>query len=128
MIDPSKIHIAEYTHPIVSDEKNLMVPASAKLICREIMRILTTVYPRYKWAIQPDVNGGQIVIFCATFSYEYGYSIRFPSFHDEMDRKKVILIGGEILERFNVSRKGFEKGMLRDTKKDFRGNSISDNS
>ena len=79
--------------------------SSTVILVKEIADILTKQYPDYAWAVQPDERGEIINIFNLHCHSSLGYTIRIDDIIHDMRRKLAYRAGGEILERFRLSRK-----------------------
>ena len=100
--------LSKYTH------------ASTVILCKDIADILTKQYPDYAWAVQPDERGQVINIFNLHCHNSLGYTIRFDDIMHDMRRKQAYRAGGEILERFRLSRK-MDREELKSAPRDAHG-------
>lgn len=82
-----------------------------EILAKRAADLLNDHYPGYLWACNVNSlpTGGVMVIKNISVSYKYGYTLHL----DKLDPKlrKVLMAGGEILERANLARgknKGFD--------------------
>lgn len=81
---------------------------------------LDKAYPGHLWAV--DVNGGMLNIRNLLLSGEWGYRIKVPSLYTASDlTRRVLLGGGEILERFALARARFSEAQYGGLKTNFAG-------
>ena len=77
-------------------------------MCKEVMRVLLDHYPGYAWAVTTDYAQGYIGISLPALmgpTFKYVIFIDHISDANSMDRE-LKKAGGEILERFQLSRRG----------------------
>ena len=74
--------------------------AQAFAICNAFAAGLGNIYPGHLW--QVHMNQNMVHIFCASLSKKYCYTCHISKF--DVDGKKLMMIGAEILERFNQQR------------------------
>lgn len=83
------------------------VEACDEVLAKNIADTLHKHFPGYPWAVFVDSEGGIAVIKNFAVSYRYGmvlkYNTLFP--FDTEASKKVMLSGGELLERAELARK-----------------------
>jgi len=72
-------------------------------IAKELGSELATLYPNREWGVTVDVLGGMAVIQCTDVSRFMGYHVGLND-TIEVLRQKMKRIGGEILERGNMTR------------------------
>jgi hypothetical protein len=86
-------------------------------------------YPGYWWAVQADEKTGMCDIRCMQLSGAYGYRLHFKKiFSPTQFQKRVMQAGGEILERYRQSRKGFHLDQYMNLPTDRFGRLIGDKS
>ena len=73
--------------------------------------MLNSHYPGYLWAVNvnSEESGGVIVIKNYSISYKYGYILHITKLDTKL--KKVLMAGGEILERARMARSAYKGGM-----------------
>ena len=76
-------------------------------LAREALNALDTHYPGFGWTAM--VRGGVLMIRLPAFNAKWGMNTRITEFdHDATTlKKRVIMAGGEFLERARVRRAGF---------------------
>ena len=94
--------------------------ASTVMLVKDIADILTKQYPDYAWAVQPDERGQIINIFNLHCHNSLGYTIRFDDIIHDMRRREAYRAGGDILERFRLSRK-MDREELKEAPRDAHG-------
>ena len=83
---------------------------------------LVRTYPGRQWGVQINLEGGLLVVLCPSLSNEKGYHILLKGDTIHALELKTLRAGGEILERYNVSRNrdveeaDIEEGLVRDHK------------
>ena len=89
-------------------------------ICKAIGHALVQHYPHRQWYVDVSIAGGVAKVMCPSISMLHGYTIHIKSETTDNLEKKAIRAGGEILERFKLSRnqsaKGGEELILRDAR------------
>lgn len=65
-------------------------------------------YPNHLWAVHlnSDKTGGVMIIRNLAMSTKYGYVLHLKNLHNDPDLKRVMMAGGEILERGKLGHKG----------------------
>ena len=82
---------------------------------------LVKKYPGRQWGVQLNLEGGVLVILCPSLSNEKGYHILLKGDTIHTLELKALRAGGEILERYGVSREKnvdeaeIEQGLIRDS-------------
>jgi|DEB0MinimDraft_3_1074331.scaffolds.fasta_scaffold86323_2 hypothetical protein len=71
-------------------------------LARDAAEMLNRHYPGYLWAVNVNSEGNVMIIKNYTVSIKYGYTLHLDKLDPTM--KKVMLAGGEILERANLAR------------------------
>ena len=92
---------------------------SAMITCRNIGDVLVKKYPGYTWMVKPYQDESAYQLFCLELSGEWGYVLH----HNKIDNdyKAVVRAGGEILERYKLSRVRLKQDHLQIAPKDFTG-------
>jgi hypothetical protein len=68
-----------------------------------IGKALGRAYPQHPWMVAMSDDGSVAQIVCPAISSEFGMVIHVNQINEELERKAVRM-GGELLERFRVSR------------------------
>lgn len=72
--------------------------------------VLAQHYPNHMWKVLANTEGGTLAVFNLMLSAQMGYVVKLPETYSssELD-KRVMLAGGEVLERYNLARGGFNQ-------------------
>lgn len=101
------------------------ISANDLIFAREAAETLNTSYPGHLWAV--TVNGGMVDIRNLMLSDKYGYRLSMPATYSMSDFKaRALKAGGEILERYRVSRGEANFDHLDTMAVDFAGRPIGD--
>jgi hypothetical protein len=95
------------------------------ITCRNIGEVLAKKYRDYTWMVQPYADGSAYQIYCVNLSGKWGFVIHANKIDN--DYKAVIRAGGEILERFNLSRVKLNKEKALEIPRIFTGEKVFDN-
>lgn len=90
------------------DEMESSSSALAKIemwLAKAVGTKLVSVYPGRQWGVQVNAEGGILIISCASLSTDRGYHIHMHGENVKGLEIKAVRAAGEILERYNVSRK-----------------------
>lgn len=98
--------------------------AVANAMSDVIGNALSKHYPNRQWRVGIAVGGLVARIFCPAISNEYGYQIKLLNYTMMGLEKEAIFAGGEILERYGLSRERGASGGEESILKDHRGNAI----
>src|SRR3990172_536913 len=82
-----------------------------ELLAKRCADMLNIHYPGYLWAVNvnSEWNGGVVIIKNYSISYKYGYTLHIAKLDAKL--KKVLMAGGEILERARMARSQHKGGM-----------------
>jgi hypothetical protein len=109
------------------DDSAMQTCASDMILAKEIADTLHTHYPGHLWAINVDGPNGVANIHDLMLSGQWGYRLKLVNMYSASDFKKdVIRAGGEILERFRLSRGRFEESQYSQLKTNFAGDFVFD--
>lgn len=117
------------------DESNLLIgndyasqqDALDMALAKDYADALNTAYPGHLWAINVQGAQGIATIHNLMLSGKYGYLLHLNKRYSASEaRKAVVMAGGEILERFKVSRGRMDEGKMNAMPVDFAGNPIGD--
>lgn len=91
---------------VVDDPNKLKLTAQGQALAKFCARILERHYPGWWWGITVDERGGVIHIFAMEISGEMGYTLLLDDVYNagNFDWKLILVAGGEILERYGVTR------------------------
>lgn len=82
-----------------------------EILAKRCAEMLNSHYPNYLWAVNvnSEWNGGVVIIKNYSISYKYGYTLHIAKLDAKL--RKVLMAGGEILERARMARSTFKGGM-----------------
>ena len=83
-------------------------------------------YPGHGWEVHSDIQNGIVNIFNRHMSALHGYRIKTQNIRLDTLSRDVKRIGGEILERFGLSRDRFDADHIRDIQSRTRGRAKAD--
>jgi len=89
----------------VIDDEDFQVDLKYKAICDAIGGTLALTYPRYHWRVEG--GGGIVDVRCEHATGKAGYTFNLVR-NGIPDTKTIIMAGGEILESFDLSRRGLD--------------------
>ncbi len=97
------------------------------LTARHMAESLHAAYPGHFWAVACDGRTGFADVRNLALSGNYGFRIRLAkSYSASQFKKDVLKAGGEILERYKLSRGKASDTEMSDLKTDFAGRVIGD--
>jgi len=85
---------------------------------------LEAAYPGHLWAVTVDLRGGVAQVFNMSLTGRYGFVIKLSRL--KFDPKALVMAGGEILERYRLSRGKMIEAEIAGLKRDFSGAAIGD--
>jgi hypothetical protein len=93
------------TSPIVlaNGFEDVETTARAQAICKTIGNALRKAYPRRRWYVDVNMQGGVAYVCEPDISMNYGFVLHLDKLVLTMEQA-AIAAGGEILERFGLSR------------------------
>jgi hypothetical protein len=81
------------------------IPASDFLFAREMAEALHAAYPGHLWAVTAESERGVATIRNLSLSGDWAYTLHLPKVYSMSSfRHKVKMAGGEMLERYNLTR------------------------
>lgn len=98
----------------------------------EVGQLLAGAYPGHLWHIEADVHGGSCRIINLSLSTgpgarPWGFVLHLAKIATASElRRKVLLAGGEVLERYKQRRGAKDDDAIDDLPHDFRGMPIGD--
>lgn len=105
---------------IVANDADLRQTLTEREVCDSVGPLLAREYPGYRWRV--EAHGGVVDIRCEHTNAKWGYTLLYDRSFSETDwRKKVLRAGGEILERFHMTRRGFNVANFLERPRDFAG-------
>lgn len=97
----------------VFDPEALRCSASLVLLVKGAADALERQYPNWLWAISPDERGGVVNIISMRLSGKWGYTLKVETMQTDIHHRRVIRAGGELLERFGFSARGYDREAWR---------------
>lgn len=74
-------------------------------LAKECADLLQNHYPGHLWAVNINTEGGIAIVKNLAVSSLYGYVIHLKNLLDDPKRKRIIMAGGEILERARLAQR-----------------------
>lgn len=106
-------------------QQNMLDIAMAK----DVADALNAHYPGHYWAVNCRGEQGIMTIHNLMLSGEWGYRLLLDNSYSASDlRKRAIMAGGEILERYKVARGRINQDHMAGMATDFAGRVIGDHS
>jgi len=93
-------------------------------IAKEIAECLNTHYPGHAWGVQADVEQGVVKVFNLRLSGQWGFLLHIDDLQQDPSMRITIKAGGELLERYNLSRGGLKEHEYQGIKFDFKGDAV----
>lgn len=94
-------------------------------LCKNVAESLNKHYPGHLWAVATPPNTGVVQVRDLSLSGEWGFMIRIPEIYSVSELDKMCMrYGGELLERYRVSRSRANQEQLAALKTDFSGRHI----
>ena len=87
---------------------------------RNVGQVLTRTYPGYIWFVETHPDGGVVYVRCMNLSGRWGFVLHINKIDN--DYKAVKNAGGEILERYRVSRVKKNSDEVMSANRDYAGN------
>lgn len=96
--------------------------ANDHIMAKTMADALDTNYPGHLWAVSADSQTGLCIIRDLLVSGEWGYVLKIPAIYSASAfRADVIRAGGEILERYRLTRGKFDEVQYAGLKTNFAG-------
>lgn len=93
-------------------------------IAKQVAEVLDKHYPGHAWAVNADVMQGIVKVHNLNLSGEWGFILKMDSLLNDPTERPIVNAGGELLERFNISRGEIKQHEIVDIKRDLRGAAI----
>jgi hypothetical protein len=98
-------------------------------IAQQVGEVLEFEYPGREWGVRVNIPGGMVEVFCMALSGTHAYHILLEGRSMKDLQKRAKMAGGEILERFGVTRgKKYDVDTTETFKRDVKGDAIVDGS
>ena len=89
---------------------------------KRIAETLNRHYPGHLWGVTASHETGIATVLNLRLSGRWGFIVKLSEILHDPSMKKVIRAGGEILERYKVSRGVFDQDRIDELTTDFAGN------
>jgi len=96
--------------------------ANLRILIHNVMQRLTRAFPGYDWLVCADDTGGTIDIYLPEMGGNRAYTLHIAKLDGRL--QKVVMAGGEILERFGLSRSKASIDELAIIGRDYKGEAI----
>lgn len=104
------------------DDHAAQQTANDYVMAKNVADTLNTHYPGHLWAINVDGEQGTVTIMDLLLSGTWGYLLKIPAIYSESSfQKDVLRAGGEILERFRMTRGRFDDAQYAQLATNFAG-------
>ena len=91
-------------------------------LCKQIGAVLGRHYPNHVWKLEVAAEKGVVNVFLAMMSTVMGFRIPLVSAYSASEfEKRVMLAGGELLERYKLHRGGLNEDEYRSLPVDYAG-------
>lgn len=99
--------------------------ANDVLMATEMAKALDDAYPNHLWAVTCEGKTGIATIRNLRLSGNRGFILKLPTVYSASEfKKRVVMAGGEVLERYQIARGRLNMNNIRDCKTDFAGQKI----
>ncbi|MDD2989812.1 MAG: hypothetical protein PHI64_12720 [Zoogloea sp.] len=103
--------------------------ANDLILAKEMAEALHQAYPKHLWAVTAEGEKGICTIRNLALSGQWGYVLHIPKIYSMSSfKQKVLRAGGEILERYRLTRGVASEDQLADLRLDHAGNVLGDKS
>jgi hypothetical protein len=104
------------------DDSAINTGANDMILAKEIADALNSHYPGHLWAVNVDGPNGVANIRDLLLSGQMGYVLKLVNIFSASDfRRDVVRAGGEILERYRMTRGRLDEGQYAGLKTNFAG-------
>lgn len=93
---------------------------------KRIAETLNTAYPGHLWGVSASRETGIATVFNLRLSGRWGFIIKLSEILHDPSMKRVKQAGGEILERYRISRGALNQDQIDDLAVDHAGNHRAD--
>lgn len=101
------------------------IAANDMVMAKEMADALHTAYPGHLWAVTCDGKSGMADVRNLFLSGQWGFRLKLHAIYSGSEfKREVIRAGGELLERFKLSRRGFRPDEYSALPVDFAGRLI----
>lgn len=111
---------------IVQDPEEAIFRVKDFEIAKMVGAALCHKYPNHGWQVEADSRNGIAKIFMSQMSSSQGYIYKLKDISLGTFDREMMRVGGEMLERFSISRGRFNEDSIKNVMRDPRGNAIAD--
>ncbi len=97
---------------------------ASQAIARSVSEVLDKHYPGHAWAVQADVMQGIVKVHNLKLSGEWGFMLMMDDLMNDPTERPVVNAGGELLERFKLSRGRAQEDEIENLQRDMRGDAL----
>lgn len=110
----------------VMTDPDMVQKAASQILCKNALDTLYKKYPGYMWMVMVDDVAGIMNIECLNASGRFGFTLHMKNIvHDAgVLNKRVMRAGGELLERYGLSRNRAKADEIHNMKRDFKREAI----
>lgn len=117
--------IVDHNKPVIADPSESRFAFADMSLAKTIGEALLGAYPQRVWHIHADSQNGIVDVILADATTRYGYTVHLKSKTLFELQREAVFGGGEILERFNLSReRKFNREAVDALKRNARGEAI----
>lgn len=99
--------------------------AALQSLCKNVLEVLYKHYPGHLWMVKADDGQGVVFIFNARISGSEGYILHIENLTNyTILEHRVMQAGGEVLERFGMSRGRVKENDAKDIIRDYKGEAL----
>jgi hypothetical protein len=126
-MDMNTHYRGEENNLLIANEHEARSNALDLSLAKDIAEALNEHYPGHLWAVNCQGEQGIMTIHNLMLSGQWGFVLKLDNNYSSSDlRKRAILAGGEILERYKVSRGRINHEHMATMDTDFAGRIIGD--
>lgn len=92
-----------------------------KTIAQEVAECLNKHYQGHAWAVNANVETGLVSVYNLNLSGRWGFVLKMDDLANDPSMKITIRAGGELLERYNISRGSMKQHEMDNVQYDFKG-------
>jgi len=105
------------------DADAIDLDANDYVMSKNMAEALHAKYPGHLWAVTCEGDKGIATVRDLYLSGNYGFILKLPEIYSASDfEKRVIMAGGEILERYRLKRGRFDQAQYANLPVNFSGN------
>lgn len=101
--DPGRI-FGDYNSIDAMESEGSKIAKLEMWIAKRVGSALVNKYPRREWGVKVNIPGQMVIVMCPSLSQKNGYHIKMMGMTVHDLAARAVKAGGEILERYNLSR------------------------